>query len=249
MNTPRISLQSPLRPTALKTVLCICLTVLTVACAARPAPTLPGTAASTLTAMTTARPSSEPGRTAISANRPLLSGLTVDRFAEIDAALEAAWDKLNPAGDLMWTPARTPFFASQHWPTPQTVWTSYAFAYGRNVNDALTDGQHVAQPWAVIIYDAASNMLQVTALSATLIDTGEIQGVRPLNEADIVVLKRGPEMQRWVLTHPKWPQWNDELSALQQYYVTWLAHNGVIGARITPAHEAFINKWVNVTVN
>jgi hypothetical protein len=249
MNNPRFPSQQARLCTFLrKTPFLSCLAVLAAACAARPAPSASATTTQSSATTMSTQPDAAPTRPTANAGI-LLTGIAIDRFNEIDAALDAAWQKLNPAGDMTWTPARTPFFSSQQWPTPKTTWTSYVFAYGRKVSGLLADGRHVAQPWAAITYDAASNSLSLATLSTTLVDTGEIQGVRPLNDAEIALLKRAPEVQQWVLTHPEWPQWNDELRAIQQFYLTWLATNGVIGARITPAHDDFVNKWVYVSVN
>ena len=82
-----------------------------------------------------------------------------------------------------------------------------------------------------------------------LVDSNQIQGMRPLGESELALFKREPQLRQWVLTRPQWPTWNAELRELQQFYRTWMANNGVLANLIAPRHAEFINKWVNVLVN
>ncbi len=178
-----------------------------------------------------------------------MAGVVKANLNTLEPALDAAWVAIKPGGDIVWSPARTPFFASEVPPTSHTTWTSYAFAYGLHIDGKLADGQHVAKPWAKIVYNMGSHTLTAITLSATLEDSGKIQGVQPLSAESVAFLKRSDAFRDWVLSHDSWPQWNAELRELQQYYVTWSQHNGVVVALIEPNHAAFIQRWVNVTVN
>jgi len=178
----------------------------------------------------------------------VMSAVTIDRLAEIEKAIDAAWRARQPAGEMVWSLARTPYFASERWPTPSTTWTSYLAAYGTSVKDGLRDGQHVAEPWARITYDNGARTFALILIGDRLVDSRQIQGVRPLAAPDVALLKREPEFRQWVLTHPQWPVFNAELRGLQQFYATWMASNGVLAGLIAPRHEDFIKNWVSVIV-
>ena len=181
--------------------------------------------------------------------RVVLSGVTLDRVAEIDKAIDSAWRTRQSKTEWSWTLVRTPYFASESRPTPKTTWTSYLAAYGIDIKGGLRDGQHVSQPWARITYDNGARTLSLSTIGDRLVDSTQIQGVRPLGAEQLALLKREPEFRTWVLTHPQWPQWNAELRQLQQFYVTWTANNGVLTSMIAPRHDDFIKKWINVLVN
>ncbi len=215
----------------------LCLALLASACTAPAATRLPNNATPT-------RASSN-----ASATRVLIAGVAKENVNTLEPALDAAWAGIKPGGDIVWSPARTPFFASEAPPTARTIWTSYAFAYGAPIDGKLADGQHVAKPWAKIVYDVNNHTFTANILSTELEDSGQIQGVRPLNAETAALLNRADAFRGWVLEHEKWPQWNAELQDLQQYYITWSANNGVIVSLIENDHVEFIQRWVNVTVN
>jgi hypothetical protein len=143
---------------------------------------------------------------------------------------------------------RTPFFASESRPTSKTVWTSYLAAYGMDIKGGLRDGQHVAEPWAHLTFDNGARTFSVALIGDRLVDSKQIQGVRPLAAPDGQLLQREPEFREWILTHPQWPQWNAELRQLQQFYRTWTGNNGVLADMIRPGHAEFF-KWMSVSVN
>ena len=177
----------------------------------------------------------------------VLRGVTMERAGEIDKAIEAAWRTRQPDGDVVWTLVRTPLFATEVWPTPKTIWTSYLAAYGMSIKGGLSDGQRVAEPWGRIDFDNGTRTFSLTLIGDRLIDSGKVQGVRPLTGASADVLNRAAEFRTWVLTHPQWPVFNDELRRLQQFYVVWTAGNGVLTEMIAPRHADFL-KWVRVIV-
>ena len=179
----------------------------------------------------------------------VLRGVTLDRLAEIDKAVETAWRGRQPRDEMVWSMVRTPYFATEVPPTPRTTWMSYVAAYGTSVKDGLRDGQHVAAPWARITFDNGARTFSLTVIGDRLADSNQIQGMRPLGSAELALLEREPALRQWVLTHPQWPAWNPELRELQQFYRTWMANNGVLANLIAPRHAEFINKWVNVLVN
>lgn len=181
--------------------------------------------------------------------KTVLSGVPASRTPEIEQAIESAWRSRESKGELSWTLVRTPYFASESHPTPKTIWTSYLAAYGMDIKGGLHDGQHVAAPWAHITYDNGARTFSLTLVGDRLVDSRQIQGVRPLGEAEAALLNRAPAFRDWVLAHPQWPAFNTELRELQQFYRTWLATNGVLAGLIAPRHDAFISKWVNVLVN
>ena len=166
-----------------------------------------------------ASPPAPPQPTA--APRVLIADLSRDNLDTIETALEGAWQRIKPSDDVAWSPARTPFFANESPPTPKTLWTSYAFAYGASVSGTLSNSRRVARPWARVIYDTGSHTVSVVMLTNTLINSGQIQGVQPLSAESAALLQRGDAVRDWVLSHDSWPQWNAELRELQQFYVTW----------------------------
>lgn len=178
----------------------------------------------------------------------LITGVSKNDMNALEPALDAAWAGIKPNGNVVWSPARTPYFASEAPPTTRTIWTSYAFAYGMPIDGKLADGQHVAKPWAKIVYDAGGRTFSVTTLSTRLEDSGQIQGVSPLNADTAALLNRANAFRDWILEHEKWPQWNAELQDLQQYYVSWSANNGVIVSLIERDHVDFM-RWVQTIVN
>lgn len=208
----------------------LCIALLVSACATTP---------------TTAPVASTP---AAGATRVLIAGVAKENLTSLDPMLDAAWASIKPGGDIVWSPARTPFFASEAPPTSRTIWTSYAFAYGAAINGKLADGQHVAKPWAKIDYHVGSRTFTATLLSGALEDSKQIQGVHSLDADTIALLKRSNAFRDWILGHETWPQWNEELRDLQQYYVSWSANNGVIVSLIEKDHVEFM-RWTRVMVN
>ena len=70
----------------------------------------------------------------------VLRGVTLERQAEIEKAIETAWHARQPRDEMVWSMARTPYFASEAPPTPRTTWTGYLAAYGTSVKDGLREG-------------------------------------------------------------------------------------------------------------
>ena len=76
---------------------------------------------------------------------------------EVQGRLDSLWRQFEPNKDISWQAAYTPLFASEWPPTPQTIWTRYAFAYGHDLSQpALVDAQRVARPWARVEFHASA---------------------------------------------------------------------------------------------
>lgn len=180
--------------------------------------------------------------------RVVLADVPLERIREVEATIDSTWRNLAWRDGMAWTLARTPLLADEDWASARGTWTSYLFAYGMRLGGGLSDGQHVSQPWARLTVGGNPRRLSLRVLGDTVVDSGQIQGVHPIDPATAQVLQREPELRQWVMTHADWPVDNNELRALQQFYRTWLANNGIIAAIVEPPHRAFFDKWVRVDV-
>jgi hypothetical protein len=157
--------------------------------------------------------------------------------------LDALWRQLDQGGEIMWNPAYSPLFPSEWPPTPGTVWTRYAFAYGRDFN--LIDAQQVSRFWARVEFHPTptGHTASVVPMQGKL-EAWEVQGVQPLEATESGVLGKEALVSAYCLrlTSLPAPQSN-ETTGMRDFYRAWLKYNGAIAREITPRYPDFVN-WV-----
>ena len=92
-------------------------------------------------------------------------------------------------------------------------------------------------PWAKSTLSSADEVV-VEQLTARLQPLG-LQGVRPLNNAEIVLIGREQEIAQRLLA-------GDELAAdgvVRDFTCSWIARQGVVAAAIMPLHPDF-ERWL-----
>lgn len=169
----------------------------------------------------------------------MMSEDTVLPVTQVQPALDVTWRTLDSRDDMIWSAARTPFFPNEWPPTPSTVWTSLVYAYGNDPASGLADGQHVAAPWARVEMSAAAQTARIITLRDSLIDSGTIQGMRPLSQQEIEAITPAVETAG-----------PPDLSAadaenLRRYYGFWLRNHGAVSKSLA-IPEGFL-QWVRTT--
>ena len=110
------------------------------------------------------------------------------------------------------------------------------YAFAMRLRPGLADGAEMAAPWARSTED--NGVTTVTLLGAGLHPLG-IQGVRPLNKAELDLV--GREAEAAGLLRAGAPGATDPL--VRAATCGWIARNGVAAAAITPLHPAF-TRWL-----
>jgi hypothetical protein len=166
---------------------------------------------------------------------PIMSEDAELPLTQVQPALDVTWRTLDSRDEIGWSAARTPFFPNE-WPTtPNTVWTSLVYAYGNDPASGLADGQRVAAPWARVEILAEAQTAHVIKLRDSLIDSGDVQGMRPLGQKEIETITPAGD----IIGPPDLAAANAE--ALRRYYAFWLRNHGAI-CRTLAIPEGFL-RW------
>lgn len=131
----------------------------------------------------------------------------------------------------------SPFFPTEWTDGKSTNWISYVYASGMEIS--LNDGERVAKIFGKIIYDPTTNKATFEKTSDK-IESGDIQGVKPLPKEMIDILSSQKDIENILLKTKS----KSELSALDaekvsNFYKNWMKYNGVIYTEIVPNHSAF----------
>lgn len=166
---------------------------------------------------------------------PIMSEDSELPLTQVQSALDVTWRTLGSREEIAWSAARTPFFPNE-WPaTPNTVWISLVYAYGNDPASGLADGQRVSAPWARVEVSATAQTAHVIKLRDSLIDSGDVQGMRPLDQREFEAIRPAGD----VSGPPDLAAANSE--ALRRYYAFWLRNHGAI-CRTLAIPEGFL-QW------
>jgi hypothetical protein len=167
---------------------------------------------------------------------------------EFRERLDAKWRKVQDpsaeaaSGPVVWSYRVSPPFPASWPPDPNRKVNYYVYAVGNNLQRALTDGEQVAVPWALIVVSAEASELEL--LSDRLKEIG-VQGVSPLTRDEAGVYAQADEAEQYLLRLSSLPDdASSEIRMLKRYYCIWISYNGVIVGEIRPRQEAFIT-WLH----
>ncbi len=170
---------------------------------------------------------------------------------QVEALVKTEWGKIRatiPASKSFdhyvgWQYAVSPPIPASWPPDGSGLLYFYAFAYGGNPA-RLADGQFVAAPWARVNVDATGKSAPKLEILRKGIKEVGIQGVRPLTQDQITVLKIQPEFEAQMSRLSRdtaLPPAATE--ALKSYFTLWCVTNGTIAEQLRPLHKDFFN-WV-----
>ncbi len=181
-----------------------------------------------------------PSGRAPSSASPVAAGTEERRAALAKAAFDAVAPRLrpgdNPTNTTMWDVALTPVVPAA-WPPDGTVVT-YVYARGRSAR--LSDGEHVAAPFARIV-SAPGAVDRVSSLGKRLVERG-VQGVRPLGSEEIAV-PGAAQLEGTVRQLSRAQVEAPPPDDLRASYCLWKSTNGVIAADVVAASPAFF-RWL-----
>jgi hypothetical protein len=157
--------------------------------------------------------------------------------------LNALWAQLDQGSGITWSAIYSPLFPSEWPPTPKTIWTRYAFAYGREFpNPTLADAERVSRPWARLeLHPSPTGHTATIVPLQSKLEAWEIQGVQPLDQEAFETLKKEALVSDYCLRLTTLPDPDaSETAAMRAFYRTWLKYNGAIASEISPHHTNFI---------
>ena len=184
----------------------------------------------------------------------LLSGAAMESQSErqqVEALVKAEWGKPRAAIPapksfdqyVSWQYAISPPVPASWPPDGSGLLYFYAFAYGANPT-RLADGQFVAAPWARVRVDATGKSAPKLEILRKDIKGVGIQGVRPLTQDQITVLKTGSECEAQMF---KLSQGTSlpiaDTEALRSCFTLWCATHGTVVEQLRPLHKDFFN-WI-----
>jgi hypothetical protein len=148
------------------------------------------------------------------------------------ASAKPEFEKLAAASDgFPYKPVLTPFFPTA-WPPKGGLLVAYAYAYRHD--PGLSDGVEVAPLWAELKVDPRSpRRVRVTRLADALSDAAT-QGVRPLEQAEIDILKTEADFAG----HSSIPK-GAAAERMRAYFCAWRGTNGVAAGMVEPRQKAF----------
>lgn len=154
--------------------------------------------------------------------------------------MQQAFAKLGKAAE-QFSPRLSPPFPDA-WPLSGPLVLRY-HAYATRLGAGVSDGEHVAKPWAVGLL-AGKSRFDVT--SKKLVELG-IQGVRPIDGEELAALRQDASLRGWwdeLALHPDDAKVAAEKRVqMRSFYCVWKKLNGVIAQVIVPQHAAFFG-WL-----
>lgn len=153
--------------------------------------------------------------------------------------LETLWNAVGKSPNLLWGWRLTPPLPDSWPPTAATVWSRFAYGFGRDAQ--LADGERISQPWARV--DVSAGRSTIIAL-ANPIAPRSIQGTGPVRAEDVAPLKQADAVAVFMQALAALPpQGTPDVLQAQAYYRTWLKFNGAIAdeVMVNPAFRAWSN--------
>ena len=157
-----------------------------------------------------------------------------------DTALTALLDPLWRATRVLgrkvgWGLRVTPPFP-EPWPAPTEL---VVFGYAAGLAPPMVDGEHVSRPFALVHLSPGADP-RVDRIAADLEDLGA-QGVRPLNGAELVIIKTRVAVYEELAQLPTTPS-----ARLRAYFAHWLDVSGVIARTLPAPQQRFLAEARNV---